>query len=70
MEDLTPMLGLLSREDPEADRSAFAEAPPSAAPRRQGDRFAQTQLFYDPRLPPTTEQRDAARALPAGRSFH
>jgi len=70
MEDLTPMLGLLSREDPEADRSAFAEAPPRAAPRRQGDRFAQTQLFYDPRLPPTPEQRDAARALPAGRSFH
>jgi error-prone DNA polymerase len=70
MEDLTPMLGLLSREGPEADRSAFAEAPPRAAPHRQGDRFAQTQLFYDPRLPPTTEQRDAARALPAGRSFH
>jgi error-prone DNA polymerase len=70
MEDLTPMLGLLSREGPEADPSGFAEAPPSAAPRRQGDRFAQTQLFYDPRLPPTTEQRDAARALPAGRSFH
>jgi error-prone DNA polymerase len=70
MEDLTPMLGLLSREDPEADRSAFAEAPPRAAPRRQGDRFAQTQLFYDPRPPPTPEQRDAARALPAGRSFH
>ena len=70
MEDLTPMLGLLSREDPEAAPSGFAEAPPTAAPRRQGDRFAQTQLFYDPRLPPTQEQRDAARALPSGRSFH
>jgi error-prone DNA polymerase len=70
MEDLTPMLGLLSREDPEAAPSGFAEAPPTAAPRRQGDRFAQTQLFYDPRLPPTQEQRDAARALPGGRSFH
>ena len=70
MEDLTPMLGLLSREDPEAAPSGFAEAPPAAAPRRQGDRFAQTQLFYDPRLPPTPEQREAARALPAGRSFH
>ncbi len=70
MEDLTPMLGLLSREGPEADRSAFAEEPPRAAPRRQGDRFAQTQLFYNPRLPPTPEQREAARALPAGRSFH
>jgi error-prone DNA polymerase len=70
MEDLTPMLGLLSREDPEAAPSSFAEAPPSAASRRQGDRFAQTQLFYDPRLPPTPEQRDAARALPTGRSFH
>jgi error-prone DNA polymerase len=70
MEDLTPMLGLLSREDSEAAPSGFAEAPPRAAPRRQGDRFAQTQLFYDPRLPPTQEQRDAARALPSGRSFH
>jgi len=70
MEDLTPMLGLLSREDPEAAPSGFAEAPPPASPRRQGDRFAQTQLFYDPRLPPTPEQREAARALPTGRSFH
>jgi error-prone DNA polymerase len=70
MEDLTPMLGLLSREDPDAAPSGFAEAPPSASPRRQGDRFAQTQLFYDPRPPPTQEQRDAARALPTGRSFH
>jgi error-prone DNA polymerase len=70
MEDLTPMLGLLSREGPETGLSGFAEAPPSAAPRRQGDRFAQTQLFYDPRLPPTVEQREAARALPSGRSFH
>ena len=70
MEDLTPMLGLLSREDPTAAPSGLAEAPPRAAPRRQGDRFAQTQLFYDPRLPPTQEQREAARALPSGRSFH
>jgi error-prone DNA polymerase len=70
MEDLTPMLGLLSREDPEAAPSTFAEAPPRGAPRRQGDRFAQTQLFYDPRLPPTPEQREAARALPSARSFH
>ena len=70
MEDLTPMLGLLSREDSEVRPSGFAEAPPGAAPRRQGDRFAQTQLFYDPRLPPTQEQREAARALPSGRSFH
>jgi error-prone DNA polymerase len=69
MEDLTPMLGLLSRENPETAPAGFAEAPPRA-PRRQGDRFAQTQLFYDPRLPPTQEQRDAARALPGGRSFH
>jgi hypothetical protein len=64
------MLGLLSREDPEFAPSGFAEPPPRGAPRRQGDRFAQTQLFYDPRLPPTQEQRDAARALPGGRSFH
>jgi len=70
MEDLTPMLGLLSRESPEAAPPGLAETPSRGTSRRQGDRFAQTQLFYDPRLPPTPEQRQAARALPAGRSFH
>ena len=73
MEDLTPMLGLLSREGPEVERSGFAENAPRSVPRRQGGRFAEVQLFYDPRLagaPAAREERDAARALPAGRNFH
>jgi error-prone DNA polymerase len=72
MEDLTPMLGLLSREGGEVERATFAEAAPRSSPRRQGDRFAEVQLFYDPRLaqPTAREAREAARALPAGRSFH
>jgi error-prone DNA polymerase len=71
MEDLTPMLGLLSREGPAAEGSALAEDPPlPTARRRQGDRFAQVQLFYDPRSSPNVEQREIARALPSGRSFH
>ncbi|THD44487.1 MAG: DNA polymerase III subunit alpha [Bradyrhizobium sp.] len=70
MDDLTPMLGLLSREGSQDEPSAFAEASEQTASHRQGDRFAQVQLFYDPRLPPTPAQREAARALPAGRNFH
>ena len=71
MEDVTPMLGLLSREGPAAEGSVLAEDPPlPTARRRQGDRFAQTQLFYDPRSSPTVEQREIERALPSGRSFH
>ncbi|MGD1038257.1 MAG: OB-fold nucleic acid binding domain-containing protein, partial [Roseiarcus sp.] len=75
MEDLTPMLGLLSEEGRGADRFAPADEarrPPSTtAQKRQGDRFAQVQLFADPRLaPPPAESRELERALPAGRNFH
>ncbi|MGD0764516.1 MAG: error-prone DNA polymerase [Roseiarcus sp.] len=75
MEDLTPMLGMLSEEGGGPDRSAPAEEalrPPPAMPqKRQGDRFAQAQLFADSRLAPTpAESRELARALPAGRNFH
>jgi error-prone DNA polymerase len=70
MEDLTPMLGMLSEEGP--DRSAPADEARRApsSPRRQGDRFAQVQLFVDSRLaPPPAESRELERALPAGRNF-
>ncbi len=75
MEDLTPMLGLLSEEGRGADRSAPAEearpAPPAMPQKRQGDRFAQVQLFADSRLArPPAETRELERALPAGRNFH
>ena len=73
MEDVTPMLGLLSQEGPNLETRIPADEvrhPPSEKPnKRQGNRFAQVQLFYDPRLPPTPEQREATRAVPAGRRF-
>jgi error-prone DNA polymerase len=73
MEDLTPMLGLLSKEGPDLETRIPADEvrrPPSEKPqRRQGNRFAQVQLFHDPRLSPTPEQREVTRALPSGRSF-
>jgi error-prone DNA polymerase len=75
MEDLTPMLGLLS----EAGRDIEALAPSdevrrpqlTMAQKRQGNRFAQVQLFSDSRAPapPQAEEREIRRALPAGRSF-
>jgi error-prone DNA polymerase len=75
MEDLTPMLGMLSEEGGGSDRSAPADEtrrlPPAMPQKRQGDRFAQAQLFADSRLAPTpAESRELARALPAGRNFH
>ncbi len=75
MEDLTPMLGLLSEEGRTFETRAPADEarnPPSTpTKKRQGDRFAQVQLFAEPRLaPPPADSRDLARALPAGRNFH
>ena len=74
MEDLTPMLGLLSEEGRGPDRSAPADetrrAPSTTTQKRPGDRFAQAQLFADSRLaPPLAEPRELERALPAGRNF-
>jgi len=77
MEDLTPMLGLLSEEGRGAERDAPADAahpsPPAMPQKRQGDRFAQVQLFEDKRLPSSpplsSEERKVANAMPAGRNF-
>jgi error-prone DNA polymerase len=74
MEDLTPMLGQLSEEgrrlDIRAPADEAANPPSTPTKKRQGDRFAQVQLFVDSRLAsPSAESRDIARALPAGRNF-
>ena len=76
MEDLTPMLGLLSEEAATIDRSAPADevAPPAAdhAQKRQGEPLrasAAVRRFCDSpgRRPRTDELK---RAMPAGRNFH
>jgi error-prone DNA polymerase len=75
MNDLTPMLGLLSEAG--ATIGALARADEVRRPqltmaqKRQGNRFAQPPTFEDPRAPPNLplETADTARALPAGRNF-
>jgi DNA polymerase III alpha subunit len=69
MEDLTPMLGQLSAEGREIETLARADEVRrpqlSVSAKRQGNRFAQVQLFQDKRLQP----RSAEKAMPAGRNF-
>ena len=79
MEDLTPMLGLLSEESggpqaPALERAiARADEARRAAPlKRQGGRFAQPPRL-DPPAPsllPALEPNEVRRAMPAGRNFH
>jgi error-prone DNA polymerase len=76
MNDLTPMLGLLSEAG--ATISALAHADEVKRPqmtmaqKRQGNRFAQPPTFEDPRAPQLLplETADPAQAMPAGRNFH
>ena len=74
-EDLTPMLGLLAREGPQIDALAPADEVRrpqlSIAQKRQGNRFAQVQLFTDSRglQPPVEDPREVKRAMPGGRNF-
>ncbi len=75
MEDWTPSLGQLSAEGREIETLARADEVRrpqlSMAQKRQGNRFAQVQLFADSRTAaPVVEEREAARAMPAGRNFH
>ena len=75
MDDLTPMLGLLSEAG--ATIGALARADEVKRPqmtmaqKRQGARFAQPPRFEDPRAPPLLplEGEDATQAMPAGRNF-
>jgi error-prone DNA polymerase len=75
MEDLTPMLGLLSEAGERIDALARADEvkrpPATVAQKRQGNRFAQTPRLDDPSAPAETAlDVEVKRAMPAGRNFH
>jgi error-prone DNA polymerase len=75
MDDLTPMLGLLSEAGGTISALAHADEVKrpqmTMAQKRQGNRFAQPPRFEDPRAPPSLplETADPAQAMPAGRNF-
>jgi hypothetical protein len=76
MNDLTPMLGLLSEAGQTISSLAHADEvrrpQMTMAQKRQGNRFAQPPRLDDPRAkppPPPTETVDIAEAMPAGRNF-
>jgi error-prone DNA polymerase len=76
MEDWTPALGQLAGEGRQIETlmpSDEVRHPRLSIPqKRQGNRFAQVQLFTDSRLPlaaPAAGEREVERALPAGRNF-
>ncbi len=74
MEDLTPMLGLLSEEGERIEARARADEvrrpQMSMAQKRQGTRFAQPPRLDDPRAPTLAFEDDEVRkVMPAGRNF-
>ncbi len=75
MNDLTPMLGLLSEAGPTIGALARADeahrTEPTETRKRQGNRFAQPPRMDDPRAPPGAppEPVNVAEAMPAGRNF-
>jgi error-prone DNA polymerase len=74
MNDLTPMLGLLSEAGPTIGALARADeahkTEPTETRKRQGSRFAQPPRLDDPRAPSSPlETVDVAEAMPAGRNF-
>ena len=75
MNDLTPMLGLLSEAGATIGALAHADEvrrpQMTMAQKRQGNRFAKPPTFEDPRAPPSLplETTDATQAMPAGRNF-
>jgi error-prone DNA polymerase len=76
MNDLTPMLGLLSEAGPTIGARARADeahrTEPTETRKRQGNRFAQPPRLDDPRAKPPSppmETVDIAEAMPAGRNF-
>ena len=76
MNDLTPMLGLLSEAGPTIGALARADeahrTEPTETRKRQGNRFAGPPRLDDPRAKPPSppiETIDIAEAMPAGRNF-
>ncbi len=76
MNDLTPMLGLLSEAGPTIGALARADeahrTEPTETRKRQGNRFAGPPRLDDPRAKPPSpsiETVDVAEAMPAGRNF-
>jgi error-prone DNA polymerase len=74
MNDLTPMLGLLSEAGQTISSLAHADEvrrpQMTMAQKRQGNRFAQPLRLDDPRAPsPPMETVDVAEAMPTGRNF-
>jgi error-prone DNA polymerase len=74
MNDLTPMLGLLSEAGQTISSLAHADEvrrpQMTMAQKRQGNRFAQTPRLDDPRAPcPPMETVDVSEAMHAGRNF-
>jgi error-prone DNA polymerase len=76
LEDLTPMLGLLSERGPLLDPVGPADEvrrPPPPGGDRRGSSPSRASLaeLHAPDLPETeTEERELIRAMPAGRNFH
>ena len=74
IEDWTPTLGLLSDEGraietlSPSDEVKRPQMPVSK--KRQGNRFAQVQLFADPKQAVEPVPQELKRALPGGRNFH
>ncbi len=75
MDDLTPMLGLLSEAGKTISALARADeahrTEPTETRKRQGNRFAQPPRLDNPRAPPLLplDGVDATQAMPAGRNF-
>jgi error-prone DNA polymerase len=73
MEDLTPMLGLLSERGPEIDPRAHGDEARTSRPdpreKRPGNRACRPPALTAPAVAPP-EQRDLLEAVPLGRRFH
>jgi error-prone DNA polymerase len=73
MEDLTPMLGLLSERGEEIDARAHADEARTSRPdpreKRPGNRACRPPALTAPAVAPP-EQRDLLDAVPLGRRFH
>jgi error-prone DNA polymerase len=78
MEDLTPMLGLLSERGPQIDAAMPADetrsSPPVGIEKPRSGRARREPIVRQPPAPaqPTidAQERDLLRAMPSGRNFH